>query len=251
MRFSPPPPTTLRDLSHAIERVQNRFAAARPDAPDAVPTGWPGVDHALGGLRRQVVHEWLADPHPAGFNAPLALLAHLAAQAQRQTDHARLAVWIGRPCWPHPRALPAPLLERSIFVDASDRAERVWATDLCLRSPAAGVVIADARALDMSSSRRLQLAAGAGDALALLARPWRERHRISAAWTRWRAEPEPSDTPSPRWAIQLLRCKGMQPDEERTRWSVLRDDATGDVRVVPDAPDRSAPTVRPARLALA
>ncbi len=251
MRLAAPSPTTLNQLSEAIDRVQSRFATAHPSTPDAVPTGWPGVDAATGGLRRRAIHEWLADPHPAGFAAPLGLLAHLAARAQNQTDHTQLVTWIGRACWPHPRALPAPLLERSVFVDASDRAERVWATDLCLRSPATGVVVADARALDMSSSRRLQLAAGTGSALALLARPWRERHRISAARTRWRAEPEPSDTTSPRWAIRLLRCKGMQPDEERTRWSVHRDDATGDVRVVPDAPDRSAPAVRPARLALA
>jgi len=158
-------------------------------------------------------------------------------------------LWIGRRCWPYPAALAhggdRRLLEASIFVDAAEQGERVWAIDLALRSPGVAAVVADASGIGMAESRRLQLAAAAGGSLGLLARPWRERGEISAARTRWRVSPRPTSGRHPQWTVELLRCKGVQPaSEDAWRWAVQRDHATGVVSLVADAADRGRAAAR-------
>ncbi|MDY7108583.1 MAG: hypothetical protein SYC29_08085 [Planctomycetota bacterium] len=180
----------------------------------------------------------------------MCVLTHLAWQALTQVDsdkapgssgdatseaaggpRAGCAVWIGRAVRPDPHLLlrgRSPvgrfassrqstanvrdrlLLERSLFIDPPDDGTRLWATDLALRCPAVSVVIADGRGLSMPQTRRLQLAAEAGGALALLARPPEEERELSAAMTRWRVAPTPSATDRPRWIIELLHRKGAR-----------------------------------------
>lgn len=82
------------------------------------------------------------------------------------------------------------LLACSLLLDARDHAERLWAVDVCLRSPAVAAVIVDASGFDMAATRRLQLAAESRQgALGLLVRPPHELSRLSAASTRWRVIP--------------------------------------------------------------
>jgi hypothetical protein len=140
-------------------------------------------------------------------------------------------VWIGRAIRPYPHLLlrgRAPigrfassrqstanardrlLLERSLFIDPPDDGTRLWAIDLALRCNAVCAVIADGCGLSMAQTRRLQLAAEAGGALVLLARPPEEEAELSAAMTRWRITPAPSSTDRPRWSIELLRRKGAR-----------------------------------------
>jgi hypothetical protein len=129
----------------------------------------------------------------------------------------------------------------------------LWAIDLAMRSAAVNVVIADCSRLRMAESRRLQLAAERGRALALLARPAWEGGELSAASTRWRVRRSPSPSSAPRWIVELLRCKQAQ-----GRSGTLRGDlraweigyvSPGHLRLVADVVDRSdsedaAPTER-------
>lgn len=202
-----------------------------PRIRDIVATGWDAIDRVLapalpravdsdaiahvghGGLRRGEIHEWLGHEEPCAvrrrWRPPHSLLIHLAERAIEADDdtHASsLIVWIGRRVWPQARAMTG-LLGRAIFLDPPDDASRLWAIDLALRSPASGVVIADASRVKMAESRRLQLAAERGRALALLARPAWERPELSAAATRWGVRRMVSLSSQPRWVITLLRCR--------------------------------------------
>jgi hypothetical protein len=204
--------------------------------------GQPALTWSPGGLLTGAVHEWcgLADPQGeplATWTPPLCLLMHLVRQALRQ--RAGQAVWIGREAWPYPLALASAdraLLERCLFVDVRAaeqatgrgsstpqgarrpqrrRGERdsrgsagLWAADLALRCPAVSVVVLDASGLSMAGTRRLQLAAEAGQSLGLLARPPQESIQLSAAQTRWRVQVAPSPRDRPRWRLSLLRAKG-------------------------------------------
>jgi hypothetical protein len=176
------------------------------------------------------VHKNPWNTHSRSWTAPLLLFAHLARQCAGESSDSRggLIVWIGRRLWPQPQALmmhgaadPRPhpryaALHRTLLVDPPSEDDRLWAIDLCLRSPAVAFVAADAGGLKHAHSRRLQLAAesgksgGAGGALALLARPVRELAIASAAATRWRIGRLASPTTRPRWMVQLVRCKGVQ-----------------------------------------
>jgi hypothetical protein len=188
------------------------------------------------GLPRGMVHEWLSGSYEAFEGSPdsvtpglvdnapppLCLFSELAWRAispacdpddQTSAIQPGHVLWIGRSVWPWPRVLlrdrpsPCSLLQRSWFIDPPDRAARLWAMELALGNPAVTVVIGDGRGFERVATRRLQLAARAGQSLCLLARPYAERRTLSAAATRWGVAPRDSPTAHPRWIVRLLRCK--------------------------------------------
>jgi protein ImuA len=256
--------TTVPGLERLREAIQALDARSKPGVPHkTIRTGWRPLDAALresqAGLHSGTIHEWFGEagrrPDRGATFPPLTILAHLARNAIAKQGGANTAVWIGRRCRPYPPLLSrfgigaASLLDHSIFVDALEHEERVWAIDIALRSRAVAAVIGDASGLSMSESRRIQLAAGAGGALGLIVRPPRELGEISAAQTRWLVRSEPSSTGAPRWRVELLRCKGVRPLSEDARQITVRwSHETGDVCVVPDALDRPLEKTRPIRI---
>lgn len=231
----------LRSLTEALGKIGSGEAGSRPP-----------VD-AGGGLRlaRGIVHEWFGPlavdqgQRPL-WSPPLYLLAHAASLALSQSSHGRV-LWIGRRCWPHPRTLiqagGRTLLDRSVFVAPPDAAARVWAVDVSLRCAAAAVVVADGSGMNMAATRRLQLAAAHGGSLALIARPPHERAELSAAGARWGVRPLPSESGRPRWIVELLRCKGVQPTHGEPRsWIAEWDHAQSAVLVSAVPALRSAET---------
>ena len=171
------------------------------------PVPWPGVMHEVfaapaGG---QVARFGTHHPPPAG-------LLITWASHQVATGRGRLTVWVGRRVWPYPLVLErAGLLGGSLFVDAKDNNQRLWAAELALRSPAVACVVADGSGLGMPATRRLQLIARQSEALILLARPSHDERQLSAAGARWRVGVVSSPGDSPQWKVELLRCKGVRP----------------------------------------
>lgn len=258
----------IEQLRDRLEQLQS--AGPRARGPGVIATGWDDLDRAMGGLRAGVIHEWFSACEGGGLSGggagarreglpPLRVLTHLAARAVEAAcpqgdgggfSGGGVVTWIGRSCWPHPPTLATRrgFLERSIFVDDTDAATRLWAIDLALRSPAVAAVVADGRGLDMSASRRLQLAAGANPraALGLLARPMRDLNELSAAATRWVTRPLPTTGDHPRWSVELLRCKGERPDPHAPReWVLEGCDATGVVLVSAGVVDRPGAAAGP------
>ncbi len=249
----------LREVAEAVERRLHRRA------PVGVSSEAAAIAGPFAGLPEPgAVHEWFASsertaPIPGlRWLPPLGVLIDVAARVidALPADEPRAVLWIGARCHPHPVAIAQRsrrLLERSVFVDAQGMEERVWAIDGALRCRDVGVVVGDAEGMDISASRRLQLASEAGWSLGLLARPPWEERELSVARTRWRVSPDPSENErEPGWIVELLRCKGLQPTlEGARRWTVRADHATGNVRVAPDVPDRSAtPVAQRARRAV-
>lgn len=220
-----------------------------------------------GGLARGMVHEWLGMGGEGGgregggggqWSPCMTMLVEMARGVTATPAGGERVVWVGETVWPYPGALKQTeggaggeianehanehanlRLERCLFVRAPRAADRLWATDLALRSRAAAAVIADARGFDLAATRRLQLAAEAGGGVCLLARPAWERSVLTAAGTRWMVSWAPSPTMKRRWTVELLRCKGMRPTSRAAcAWTLERDDAAGAVRVVADVLDR-------------
>lgn len=270
--LTPAEPQTHQDASTSyrdrVSRARALLAEVRSDllprpSREPVPLLEQPDPHALcapGGI-----HEWFADDSAFNdrFAPPLAILIDLARAAINppQGENTRIRVeedrrqilWIGRAVWPYPRALTMAggddLLRRSTFIDPADAGQRTWAIDLALRSRAVGVVIADGSGAAMPTSRRFQLAAAAGGAIGLLARPLRELDQLSAANTRWRVTPTPTPAPIPhavsndernaqRWTLELLRNKSSPIAGDAPRWIATRDHETGLVSLAPLPPDR-------------
>ena len=186
------------------------------------------------------LHEWFGLTDAPRWIPPLGILLYLVNQSLTG-EGSRAVAWIGRHCWPFLHGLPPAdrnvLLARSIFIDPPDEMSRLWAIDLAARCPATAVVVTDGSGLNLAATRRLQLAAESGSARVLCARPPREMNHLSAATTRWLVRSAPSADKIPRWNVQLLRCKGMQPDGQ---WTVEWKSAQGGVvvhAVLADRPD--------------
>ncbi len=207
----------LTQLREAIAAIEHRCGAGGDQPGSFAPSG-DGMPMPPG------VHEWfgLADSScMPRWIPPLGILLYLARRSLESMDGGRAGVvWIGRRCWPFLQGLSPDdrrvLLHRSIFIDPTDDMSRLWALDLAARCPAVAAVVADGSRLDMAATRRLQLAAEAGSALVLCARPPEEIDHLSAATTRWRVRCVSSADKIPRWNVELLRCKGMQPDGQWT-----------------------------------
>lgn len=233
MRSAPAP------IPPSLDALRDRIAAPTAELR-TVETRWGPRSPAL---ERGAVHEWFAESCPA------ALFAGVAAASV--ASRAGAVLWVGRACWPCPVWLTPDLLGRSVFIDPSCDAERVWAIDQALRCRGVSCVVADGTRMDMGVSRRLQLAAARGGVLGLLARPPDELARLSAARTRWRVTPTPNPDarfyPAPRWTVELLRCKGLRPETDARRWLVQLTHDTRHVALVPDAADRGVQTPAPPR----
>jgi hypothetical protein len=269
----------LQQLAVAVEAIEQRSAMVASESHWRVfvSSGWPQIDAALtGGLAVGRVHEWFTGGGDGvtckgePWHAPMCVFLHLARQvatAASQQGIRGLIVWIGRRCWPYVcaahRGDGASCFAQSLLVDAPDDAARLWAIELALRSHAVSLVVADGSNLDMSASRRLQLAAEAGGTLALLARPSWELDVLSASMTRWLVQPTPSTDDFPRWTVRLLRRKGVrplpaQPDLQQSPghphsrgvttncWTLEYDRATGIVRESSELVGRSGQTTIPA-----
>jgi protein ImuA len=232
----------LRDLRVRVRALEDGGAARR----GRFAVGCPALDEALGGgLPRAALHEVAAaraewdDGAATGFTVVLA--ARLAAAAP------------GPLLWVCPAAdLYGPGLagfgldpRRVILAAAHGDGEALWAMEAGLRCAGLAGAVGEVANLDLSASRRLQLAAEAGGVTGLVLRRQRgaQRPRLepSAAVSRWRiaAAPAlraPSGASLPaRWRVELTRARGGVPGAWMVEWR----DATGDLAVA--APVRNRP----------
>jgi protein ImuA len=190
-----------------------------------------GCLHEIGGSRANGAHanDGLADGAALGF------AAHLLARTEGPV------LWLSPRAVPYPPGFetmgPAGWTARILAVRA--RAHLAWAVEEALRTRGLGAVVAEMDSLDLTASRRLQLAAETGGALALLLRGASEG--ASAATTRWLLSSAPSAPTlwggpgAMRWRIELARCRGGAPSS----WTVEKSDETGAVAVVAPLRDGS------------
>lgn len=205
----------------------------RTDKQLLLPIGTPCVDGRLrGGLARNGLHEFFgAEKGEATAAAAFALLLAL----RLPEDGARI-FWISgdKERQASGRLYPPGLAEmggdpaRMLLVQAADLRDALRAAADGIRSKAAGAVILEAqgksRLIDLTSTRRLALAAAEAGVLALLVRG-DAVPMPSAATTRWQVKSAPS-LPLPGNApglatfdIDLLRHRGgIAPFAARVTW---------------------------------
>jgi protein ImuA len=190
---------------------------------DALAFGVSDLDGRLagGGLTRGALHE-IAPSAPALAEDAAATL-FLAGIAARASAKAPVL-------WALTRFdLYAPGLEqaglppdRLVFAQARDDRDVLALMEDALRHGGLSTVVGEARRINMTASRRLQLAAADSQTPALLLRRSRRLNQCplaepSTATTRWRigcAPSAPLGIPGvgrPRWRIELVRQRGGNP----------------------------------------
>jgi protein ImuA len=209
-------PALLTALRARLARMEGAGRARHGLAAIPVCDGLPLPG---GGLARAALHEVLAASPGCGVAFCALLLARTGGTV----------LWItaggggGLLAWPPGLARCGLTPERLVLARAEGWTDALWAMEEALRCPAVSgaLLVLDRKseaALDLTVTRRLQLAAEAGGALGLLLRPDagqedRQAAAHSAAITRWRISPLPSaaEEDHPRWRLELLRARGGTP----------------------------------------
>jgi protein ImuA len=119
---------------------------------------------------------------------------------------------------------------RLILVAARRDEEILWAMEEGLKSPGLSAVLGELGRLDLTASRRLQLAAEAGGVAAFALRRWRlmaaaerEAAQPIAALTRWRVTALKGGDGGIHWRVDLARCRGGRPGA----WILTQEEADG------------------------
>jgi protein ImuA len=99
-------------------------------------------------------------------------------------------------------------LKRLIIVRPCNLADRLWAIDQALRSPAIAAVVAEVEHLDDRGARRLQLAAEQGGGIGLLVRHAAAQRHPSWAEVQWLVRPLAVGAAHRQLELQLLRARG-------------------------------------------
>ncbi len=245
--------STRRPASTTVQELKARLASfgdRRGSAPAPLSFGIDAIDAALpgAGLSRGALHEIAGasnDGASAGFAT--ALLARCAVDGP--------VLWIARGPDVSAAGLAGLGMEASrlLIVNAPKRADALWAFEEALRTPAVAAAVAEIDDVDLTQSRRLQLAAETGGSTALLLRPPGEFARPSAARTRWHVAALPSAADdggrSRRWRVNLARAQGGMANE----WCIEhRDDGWALADGTQPAVSRdlpAAPADRPVRAA--
>ncbi|MBP2232176.1 protein ImuA [Azospirillum agricola] len=210
----------------ALRLRVRRIEGIGGDGVRVMPFGVAAIDAALpeGGLPLGCLHALAGEESGAGTAFAAALLARLATARAP-------ALWIVRGRDLHAAGLAAYGLtpDRLIAVRAVERRDALWAMEEALRCSALSVVLGEVGALDLTESRRLQLAAESSGVTGVLldgaSRKARQGEAASAAVTRWRLAPAPSrpgDEPgvgAPRWRVALERCRGGRPGAWILEWT--------------------------------
>jgi protein ImuA len=227
LRLSPWKAQHLERLRHVVAKLERRNAS---ETMPVLSFGIRDLDQRLGGgLACGSLHEMSPKTHrerPAALGFVLAL----AASALRvRRGHAVFVT--SRRALPYGNLYGHGLRElgvdtnRLILIEARNDKDALWALEETLRAQAIPAVVAGAveSNLDLTVSRRLNLAATMHGAPLLLARP-AGMVGANAAATRWRITPAPSArdrfgaVARLRWHVSLERCRNGRPGEWLIEW---------------------------------
>lgn len=201
----------VAQLAREVRRIE---VAGRPSAANiggqsraVFSTGCQVMDGCLpsGGYDSGTVVEYLQTSGASGATS-LALTA--AREALAATERFCVLVDWREQFYPPAAAALGIDLKRMVIVRPRTLAERLWAIDQALRSPAIVAVIAEVEHLDDRAARRLQLAAECGGGIGLLVRSQAARQHPSWAEVQWLVRPLPERSAHRQLELQLMRVRG-------------------------------------------
>ncbi len=242
-------------MNNPLASLRKSLACAYSAGPsEAIALGAPGIDQRLGGgLLRAALHEAYAESAAdaaAATGFALALAKRAMARSGKPLLWVRQEAFTAEAGAPYPPGLAEIGLDPAAvaFIRGRDAKEALQAGVEAGRCAAVGATLieiwGEARAYDLTASRRLALAAAAAGAPILIARA-AASPAPSAAASRWRVRALPSraleaNAPgSAAFSIFLLRQRGGAAGHEwRVEWN--RDRGAFEDRTF-DAPSLSGP----------
>ncbi|MDO6430343.1 Error-prone repair protein ImuA [Flavitalea sp. BT771] len=199
----------------------------RPPASDrAASMGLGPVEAAFptGHFPTGAVHEWMSDT----AEQSAATQGFLSALLGKLLLQGGACIWIGTARTLFPSALAAfgVAAERLIFIDLRREKDILWAMEEALQCEGLAAVVGECRDIDLTASRRLQLAVEHSRVTGLLLRHQPRHKNAVASVARWKVSPLPSVIEDglpgvgfPRWEVQLLKVRNGRPGKWQVEWS--------------------------------
>ncbi|HEY6990852.1 MAG TPA: hypothetical protein VH369_20825 [Bryobacteraceae bacterium] len=201
---------TLRRQISSLEDSQRRFSRTIPVA-DAIDSWLPH-----GGLSVGCIHE------VKGTSLANAIAFSAVLSSRFGGDHGNI-LYIAPDRSLHPLGLlPFGVkLDRFLYVSVRRHQDLAWAVMEALRCPQISSVIALLNGLDLTESRRLQLAAESSGATGFLL-GHAASAPIASPITRWRISSAAGKAgqrfSEPLWTLDLLYCRGGRPGKWVLEW---------------------------------
>jgi protein ImuA len=219
----------LRNEIMTLQGYRAPVAGSKPDRIDLGPieSAFPeGIFPKVG------VHEFISSA-PESAAATAGFMAALAGQLMKEDG---ICLWVSS----HRKVFPLALgyfgiePDRVIFVDLKKDRDLLWTIEEGLKCDALATVVGEVKELNLTESRRLQLAVEDSKVTSFL-------HRISprslnpiSSVCRWRISPLPSGRDNslpgigfPRWEVTIEKMKHGQPGSWNVQWSEDHFDSIG------------------------
>ncbi len=233
--------------SPIVQTLRARIGSASGPPAAVLPFGLDPIDRHLpgGGLAAAALHDIAAaTADPADEASATIFLAAILARLSGPVFWCRTGADLFAPAL-HLAGLHA---DRVVHVLTADDVQVLAAMEECLRHAGPVAVVGEVGSCPTTASKRLQLAAGKGGAMAFLLRRGEAGQRTgTAAVTRWRIGARPGADPGfpgvgfpgvgrPRWHVALERARGGEP----RAWMVEGADAEGRLALPALLADRPA-----------
>jgi len=220
-------PVTKHDIIQQLQREILPLEGYKPIAQGkplslglgAIEAAFPNQCFPTGSM-----HEFLAMcPEEAAATA-----GFTAAIAGKLMEKIGVCLWIGRKMEVFPRSLAefgvGP--ERVIFITPNTELQVAWAMEEALKCEGLAAVVGHIRDIDLTASRRLQLAVEQSRVTGFMLRYQPRQTGPIAAVARWRIAPLPSRLEDglpgvgfPRWQVELQKVRNGRPGKWSLEWS--------------------------------
>lgn len=210
----------LACLKAEVARLERSYM----ETPSGTASFGTAIDDSFDGraLPLGCLHEFLVD----GRDQEAASQGFIAGLMSRLPASGGI-VWITRRRTVFPPGLVSFGLQpdRICFLDLPREKDVLWAAEEALRCKPVTAVVAEISNIDLTASRRLQLAAEQSGAPAFLMRLNPKSLGATASVTRWRIKPLPSTAPDglpgvgfPAFEVELIKVRGGRTGQWMMEW---------------------------------
>lgn len=218
-------PQTKADIISQLQMEIHRLEGFKP-------ANGPALDMALGSIQKAfpkgsfpigAVHEFLST-EKEDMAAVRGFIAGLISQVM---VHEGATLWISanRQLFPPALANYGIQPEQLIFVDVRHEKDIMPVFYEALKCSAISAVVAEARNLDFTTSRRLQLAVEKSQSTGFVIRSYIQKLNPTACISRWKISSLPSESfeglPGigfPKWQVELLRMRNGKTGIWEVQW---------------------------------